>query len=173
MSAGPSHQQHQQAAAAGPPPRCAVLTISDTRTIETDTSGALCCRLLEAAGYIIAVRDLLPDEPERIAPRLEALCADEGVDAVLLCGGTGIARRDRTYDVVAARLDKVIPGFGELFRWLSFQEVGAAAMLSRAVAGVRAGTLVFAMPGSENAVEVALTQLIVPELAHLVWELRR
>lgn len=169
----PSVRQHQSAAAAGPPPRCAVLTISDTRTAETDTSGALCCRLLEAAGAQVRVREILPDEPERIGPRLEALCADDQIDAVLLNGGTGIARRDRTYDAVAARLDKVLPGFGELFRMLSYQEVGAAAMLSRAIAGVRGGTLVFSMPGSENAVGVATERLIAPELAHLVWELRR
>ncbi len=166
-------QEHRDQAAAREPVRCAVVTISDTRTPETDASGRLCRERLEAAGAVVLDYQILPDEPDLIGPLLESLCARDDIDAVLLNGGTGIARRDRTYDAVAARLDKLLPGFGELFRLLSYQEVGAAAMLSRAVAGVREGTLVFSMPGSPNAVEVAMDRLIAPELAHLAWELRR
>jgi molybdenum cofactor biosynthesis protein B len=173
MSTQPSHQRHREAAAGGDPVQCAVVTISDTRTTADDTSGDLIRARLAAAGHVTVSSAIVPDEPDRIGPLLELLLARDDVDAVILNGGTGIARRDRTFDVVSARLDKALPGFGELFRMLSYEQVGAAAMLSRAVAGVCGGTLVFSLPGSPNAVELALDQLILPELAHLVWELRR
>ncbi|MBI2302927.1 MAG: MogA/MoaB family molybdenum cofactor biosynthesis protein [Armatimonadetes bacterium] len=172
MSDAPSHQRHREAAGEGGV-RCAVLTISDTRTPETDRSGAYLREALAAAGHVVTAYQLARDEPAEIRPLLEGLVARDDVDAVLVTGGTGIARRDRTYDVVAALLDKTLPGFGELFRVVSFEQVGAAAMLSRAVAGVAGDTLLFSMPGSENAVRTAMERLILPELAHLVWELRR
>ncbi|NUP99274.1 MAG: MogA/MoaB family molybdenum cofactor biosynthesis protein [Armatimonadetes bacterium] len=168
----PSHQQHRDSAR-GEAVRCAVITISDTRTAATDTSGGRIREALTDQGHAVSDYQLVPDEPAAIEPLVRSLCERSDVDAILLNGGTGIARRDRTYDVVAALLEKTLPGFGEIFRILSYEEVGAAAMLSRAIAGVRAGTLVFCMPGSTNAVELALQKLILPELQHLVWELRR
>ena len=151
--------------------RCAVVTVSDTRTSRTDTSGALVKARLAEAGHETSAYEIVPDEPDRVAALLDRLAGT--VDAILLSGGTGIGRRDTTYEVVAARLEKVLPGFGELFRMLSFEEIGSGAMLSRAVAGVYRGTLLFSMPGSTGAVRLAMERLIVPELAHLVWELAR
>jgi molybdenum cofactor biosynthesis protein B len=147
---------------------CAVITVSDTRTPETDTSGRRISALLEAAGHRVIAYAILPDEPDRIAAELETLVADPAVEAVIVNGGTGLAPRDTTYEAIAGRLDKRIDGFGELFRSLSYQEIGAAAMLSRAVAGVRKGTIVASLPGSTAAVELAMTKLLVPELGHMV-----
>lgn len=173
MSASPSSQSHRDAAAALPPVRVAVLTISDTRTPETDASGQLLREGLAAAGHTVVAYQIAPDEPAAIEPLLRAWIAQPDCDAVILNGGTGLSQRDRTYDVVAALLEKTLPGFGEIFRILSFQEVGAAAMLSRAVAGICGNTILFSLPGSTNAVRLGFEQLIGPELAHLVWELRR
>ncbi|HEY7030164.1 MAG TPA: MogA/MoaB family molybdenum cofactor biosynthesis protein [Thermomicrobiales bacterium] len=153
--------------------RCAVLTVSDTRTEETDTSGALIRQVLTDAGHVIADYRIVKDEPFEIRDRLAAWTSHDGVDAVLTNGGTGIANRDTTYDVIAGLLDKRLDGFGELFRMLSFAEIGAAAMLSRAVAGVYRGRVIVAMPGSTNAVRLAMERLVVPELAHMVYELRK
>lgn len=153
--------------------RCAVLTVSDTRTEETDTSGALIKQLLTSAGHEIADYRIVKDEPFEIRLRLSEWASRDGVDAVLSNGGTGIAHRDTTYDVIASLLEKRLDGFGELFRVLSFQEIGAAAMLSRAVAGVFRRRVIVAMPGSTNAVRLAMEKLIVPELAHMVYELRK
>jgi molybdenum cofactor biosynthesis protein B len=150
---------------------CAVVTVSDTRTPDDDRSGALMREGLEDLGCTVAEYTIVPDEPARIDPLLDDL-ADQ-VDAVLLNGGTGVSARDRTYDVLADTLEKELPGFGELFRMLSYDEVGAAAMLSRATAGVYRDTLFFSTPGSPNAVELALHKLILPELKHLVWEVAR
>lgn len=172
MPSQPSHQQHRDAAG-DPSVGCAVITVSDSRTEATDTSGQLIRQRLAEAGHRWEVYQIVPDEPERITPLLERLIAAPEIEAVLLNGGTGIARRDRTFDVVSRLLEQTLPGFGEIFRLLSYEQVGAAAMLSRAVAGVAGGTLLFAMPGSPNAVELAVDKLILPELAHLVWELRR
>ena len=151
----------------------AVLTVSDTRTIETDTSGQLILDGLKANGHIVVDYRIAPDDPDQIRSILQAWAADEGIAAILTNGGTGIARRDTTYDVVAGLLDKRLDGFGELFRMLSFPEIGAAAMLSRAVAGVHRGTLIMTMPGSRNAVSLALERLILPELPHLVYEVTK
>ncbi len=169
----PSTSAHRSAAAGGPPVRVAILTVSDTRTQETDKSGALIRARIEAAGHVVASYAILPDEPAQISAHVLALVEGGGVDAILTNGGTGIASRDGTYEAIAGLLEKTLPGFGEIFRMLSYHEVGAAAMLSRAVAGLRRGTLIFAMPGSTNAVTLAMDRLIVPELAHLVWEMRR
>jgi molybdenum cofactor biosynthesis protein B len=153
--------------------RVAVLTVSDSRTAETDSSGALIAERLEAVGHGVADRAIVPDEPARIRPLLESWRDRDDVDAVLVTGGTGISPRDLTFETVVALLTKPLPGFGELFRMLSYQEVGAAAMLSRAVAGLMGDTLIFVMPGSRAAVRLAIDALILPELAHAVGLARR
>jgi molybdopterin adenylyltransferase len=153
--------------------RCAVLTLSDTRTEETDTSGRFIRDALADAGHVVAEYRILKDDPDSIAALVRQWADDPGIDVVLSNGGTGIARRDSTYDALAGMLDKRIDGFGELFRMLSWEEIGAAAMLSRAVAGTIGDTLVVAMPGSSNAVRLAMEKLVLPELRHLVYELRK
>ena len=163
----PSHQAQAREITA----RCAVITVSDTRTRDTDVSGSLIKARLAEAGHAADAHEIVPDEPDQVAALLDRFAGD--YDAVLLNGGTGISRRDRTFEAVSARLEKTLPGFGELFRMLSYDQVGAAAMLSRAVAGVYRGSLVFSMPGSPKAVTLAMERLVVPELSHLVWELRR
>jgi len=155
------------------PVRCAVLTVSDTRTLETDEGGRLVVELLEAAGHVVVRRGIVPDDPARLRAWLEEALADPQVQAVLTTGGTGIAPRDRTYEVVSGLLDKRLDGFGELFRMLSYGEVGPAAMLSRAVGGVAQGKVVLAMPGSPSGVRLAMEKLVLPELGHLVWEATR
>ena len=151
--------------------RCAVLTISDTRALETDVSGRTIVELLEEAGHIVAKRQILRDEPIDVHDAVVAQLG--GVDALITTGGTGITSRDSTYEAIAGLLEKRLDGFGELFRALSYQEIGSAAMLSRATAGVARGTAVFILPGSENAVRLGMTRLILPELGHVVRELRR
>lgn len=168
-----SSRQHRAAAQSLPPVRVAVLTVSDTRTADDDRSGALCRDGLQAAGHVIADYRIAPDEPAAIEPLLRSWVAAPDCDAVIVNGGTGISRRDRTFEVVSSLLDKTLPGFGEVFRFLSWHEVGAAAILSRAIAGICEGTVIFSLPGSTNAVQLGLEKLILPELAHLVWELRR
>ena len=165
-----SSQAHRTQAQ-GTPVACAVLTVSDTRTSDTDTSGALIQSRLEQAGFVVKTYAIVPDDGARIVNRLEAWAGT--VDAILLNGGTGISPRDGTYEAVSGLLDKTLPGFGELFRMLSYDEVGAAAMLSRAVAGLYRGTLIFSTPGSTNAVKLAMDKLILPELEHLAWEMRK
>ncbi len=152
---------------------CAVVTVSDTRTPETDTGGRAVVEHLERAGHAVVARALIPDDPERMTALLSEYLARAEIDAVLLTGGTGISSRDQTFETVSSLLTKPLPGYGELFRMLSFQQVGAAAMLSRAVGGLAGRTVVLTMPGSPNAVKLAMEQLIVPELAHLVREARR
>jgi len=159
--------------AAGPARvRCAVVTVSDTRTLEDDPSGDAIRDRLTAAGHEVARRDLVRDDPPAIDAALTA-ALDAGAQAVLLTGGTGLTRRDSTYEVVTARIERPIPGFGELFRMLSFEQVGAAAMISRATAGTVGDAVVFALPGSRKAVELALERLIVPELGHVLEQLGR
>lgn len=150
-----------------------IVTVSDTRTPETDVNRAYITRRLTELGHTAAEYRLIKDEPDQVAAALDELAALPTVRIILFNGGTGISPRDTTYDVISRLLEKTLPGFGELFRMLSYQEVGAAAMLSRATAGVYRGTLVFSMPGSPNAVEVALEKLILPELNHLAWEVVR
>ena len=149
---------------------CAVLTISDTRTAETDESGALIRSLLTGAGHRIVDHAIVPDEPDSIRAALVRWGGRTEIQAMLTNGGTGIAARDTTYNAIAGLLETRIDGFGELFRMLSWAEIGSAAMLSRAVAGVYRGRIVVAMPGSRNAVRLAMERLIVPELGHLVFE---
>lgn len=150
---------------------CAIVTVSDTRTLATDTSGQLLSQLLQAQGHQIASAIILPDDPEVICEHLIGLGQQSALQAVILNGGTGIAERDTTYEAIAGLLEKTLPGFGELFRWLSYQEIGSRAMASRAIAGLYRGKLVFSLPGSTNAVRLAMEQLILPELAHLVIQL--
>lgn len=147
---------------------CAVLTISDTRTPETDTSGRAIAALLEAAGHVVARRQILRDEPDQVRAAVQAELG--AVDAIITTGGTGITSRDSTYEAVTALLHKRLDGFGELFRMLSYQQIGPAAMMSRACAGLVAGRIVIALPGSEAAVRLACERLIVPELGHLVQQ---
>lgn len=151
---------------------CAVITVSDTRTPETDRSGQIIQQLLQDAGHAIADYVLVKDEPEQIQERLKVLCQRSDVDAVILNGGTGIAPRDTTYDAVERLLEKTLPGFGEVFRWLSYQDIGSRAIASRAIAGVCQGKLIFSLPGSSNAVKLAIEALILPELMHLVKQLQ-
>lgn len=147
----------------------AVVTVSDTRIPESDVSGRLVCDLLAEHGHRVHRYEIVPDEPDRVRAVLVGLGADAGCAAVLLSGGTGLAPRDGTYEVVAGLLDKRLDGFGELFRARSFDEIGPAAMLSRAVGGVMGRTVVFSMPGSPGAVRLAMESLILPELGHLVF----
>lgn len=153
--------------------RVAVLTISDTRTKDDDRSGELMRQNLIWRGHDIVAYLIVPDDPTRISEVLQGWIADDTIDAILTNGGTGIAGRDNTYDTIAGMLDKRLDGFGEIFRMLSFHEIGAAAMLSRAIGGVANGTAVFSTPGSANAVKLAMEKLIGPELAHVVHEIRK
>jgi molybdenum cofactor biosynthesis protein B len=154
--------------------RCAVVTVSDSRTVDTDQSGALLKQLLQGAGHVVADYALLKNDEPRVRDHTRALLARADIDAILLSGGTGLGSRDRTVEAVRPLLEKELPGFGELFRVVSFQEqIGAAAILSRAVAGGANGKLVVSMPGSRAAVELALTRILLPELRHAIRELRR
>jgi molybdenum cofactor biosynthesis protein B len=153
--------------------RCAVITLSDTRTPETDKSGRRITQLLQEHGHTLARYQILPDEPADLRALLNELLASPDIDAILSNGGTGVSPRDTTIEVVESLLDQSLPGFGELFRALSYQQIGSGAMLSRATAGVARGKLLFALPGSTGAVEMAMTKLILPELKHLVNELHK
>jgi molybdopterin adenylyltransferase len=150
----------------------AIVTVSDTRTPETDTSGQAIRELAEAAGHAIVGYRIVKDEPDEVAPALDDFAAGPA-QLIIFNGGTGISRRDRTYDVISRRLEKELRGFGELFRMLSYEQIGAAAMLSRATAGVYRGRVVVSTPGSTNAVRLAMEKLILPEIQHLAWELVR
>ena len=152
--------------------RCALITVSDTRTAETDTSGKLLRDLSEAAGHAVSRQEIVPDDTTRIRDLVRGLCESGACDVVLLTGGTGIAPRDVTYEAIVDLIEKRIEGFGEIFRTLSFQDVGPAAMLSRAIAGTRGKTAIFAMPGSTAAVRLAMEKLILPRLGHMVTLLR-
>jgi molybdenum cofactor biosynthesis protein B len=165
---------HRAEGKALPPLRCAIVTVSDTRTVDTDESGALMRRLLESAGHFVADHELLPNHERRVRAHVRALIRRPELDAVLLTGGTGLGSKDRTVEAIRPLLEKELPGFGELFRVVSFQEqIGAAAILSRAVAGSANGKLIVSMPGSKAAVELALTRILLPELRHAIRELRR
>jgi len=153
--------------------RIAVLTISDTRTEATDTSGALIVALAEGAGHSVVDRAIIPDEPDRIHPILESYRDRSDLHAVLLTGGTGISPRDRTSETVSALLTRPLPGFGELFRMLSYAEIGSACILSRAVGGLMGELVVLVMPGSRAGVQLAMTRIILPELPHLVHQARK
>jgi molybdenum cofactor biosynthesis protein B len=151
--------------------RCFVLTISDTRSEAEDTGGAAIVEALTAAGHAVTGRRILRDDPGPVADAVRS--ASVSADVIITTGGTGITSRDSTFEAIAGLLDKRLDGFGELFRMLSYQEIGAAAMLSRACAGTIRRTAVFSLPGSEKAVRLAMEKLIIPEIGHIVRELRR
>jgi molybdopterin adenylyltransferase len=151
---------------------CAVITVSDTRSPETDKSGNFIKQSLLNAGHLVASYMLVKDEPDQILVRMMDLGKRPEIDAIILNGGTGIAPRDTTYDAIAGLFEKALPGFGEMFRYLSWQEVGSRAIASRSEAGIYKGKLVFSLPGSSNAVKLAIEQLILPEIVHLVRQLK-
>jgi molybdenum cofactor biosynthesis protein B len=153
--------------------RIAVLTISDTRTRETDTSGALIVELLGSAGHLVVEREIVPDEPSRMRPLLESYRDRGDLHAALLTGGTGISPRDQTFETVSALLTKPVPGYGELFRMLSYAEIGPACLMSRAIGGLMRELVVLVMPGSRAAVQLAMTRIVLPELSHLVQQARK
>lgn len=165
-----SHTEHQELSK-NTPVRCAIITVSDTRTEETDKSGALMKALIAEKGFELVHYQIIPDEPDQINALLDTLT--DTAEAILFNGGTGISKRDTTFEAVSSRLEKTLPGFGEIFRMLSYEEIGAAAMLSRATAGLYKNTLIFSTPGSTNAVRLAMEKLIIPQLKHLAWEVVR
>jgi molybdopterin adenylyltransferase len=168
-----SESAHRHRESAPEQVRLAVLTISDTRTPDTDTGGDTVEELMRDAGHEIVERDIVRDEASSIRTRLVNLLARPDVDAVVTTGGTGISARDTTYEVVDRMLEKKLDGFGEIFRMLSYEEIGAAAVLSRAVAGAVGTKFIACLPGSRNAVRLAVERLLVPEISHIVFELRK
>ena len=150
----------------------AIVTVSDTRTPETDRSGQAIRQMAEAAGHQVIASRIVPDEPQDVASALDDF-SGSGAQVIIFNGGTGVSKRDRTYDVLSGSLEKELPGFGEIFRMLSYAEVGAAAMLSRATAGTYQGCAIISVPGSTNAVKLAMEKLILPEIQHLAWEITR
>jgi molybdopterin adenylyltransferase len=169
----PSHQQHQAAGSKYGPLGFAVITMSDSRTEENDTSGQFINEAVGAAGHRVTRYAIIRDEPVQIRTQLKAALADPEVSVIVTNGGTGISLRDNAYDTIITFLDKPLDGFGELFRMLSYEEIGAAAMLSRAVGGVAAGKVLFSLPGSTKAVRLGMEKLILPQAGHLVFELRK
>lgn len=167
----PSHEQHEQAAASKMV-SVGLVTVSDTRTEETDKNGIYLKAELERLGHKLAGYTIIPDEADAVDKALSDLLQTD-VQIIIFNGGTGIARRDTTIDVLEKRLDKELPGFGEIFRMLSYEDIGAAGMLSRAAAGVVDGRALFSTPGSHGAVRLAWEKLIAPQLKHLAWELLR
>jgi len=165
-----AHHHRRDAAQAVP---TAVITVSDTRTLETDTGGRCAAELLAAAGHPVAWREIVKDDAREIAAAVRRALAREDLRALVLTGGTGVAPRDVTPDAVTPLLERILPGFGELFRALSYQQIGSAALLSRALAGVASGKPVFVLPGSRAAVQLALEKLVLPELGHLVAEAQK
>jgi molybdenum cofactor biosynthesis protein B len=153
--------------------RCFVLTVSDTRTEETDKSGHAISELLIGAGHAVVGRAIVKDEPEHVRDTIERQLANPDVQVVITTGGTGITSRDNTYEAVSAILQKRLDGFGELFRMLSYEQIGSAAMMSRACAGLAAGRIVICLPGSEGAVRLAVERLVLPELGHLVQQAQK
>ena len=152
---------------------CFVLTVSDTRTEATDASGRAIRALLSDAGHTVAGHAIVKDEPELVRGSIERQLANPSVDVVITTGGTGITSRDRTYEAVIGLLQKTLEGFGELFRMLSYEQIGSAAMMSRACAGLSAGRIIVCLPGSEKAVRLAMERLSLPELGHLVQQARK
>lgn len=153
--------------------RVFVVTVSDTRSDTTDASGRAIVELLQAAGHVVTGKVIEPDEPARVAELVRQQVAVGDVDAVITTGGTGLTSRDSTFEALDALLTKRLPGFGELFRMLSYHDIGAAAMMSRACAGTIGRTVVISLPGSENAVRLAMSKLVIPELGHLVQQARK
>ena len=166
-----THKQHE--AHSPPSVRCAVITVSDSRTLDTDTGGQTVIDHLTAAGHTVDCREIIPDEPSRMRSLLVSLRDRDDLDVILMTGGTGITSRDQTYETVSELLDKRLPGYGEIFRMLSYQDIGPAAILSRAVGGLIGRKVLLTMPGSPAAVHLAMEKITVPQLPHLVREARR
>jgi len=150
--------------------RCFVITVSDTRTDATDASGRAIVALLEAAGHFVSGRTIVKDDPELVRGTIERQLANPDVQVIITTGGTGITSRDSTYEAIDTLLQKRLDGFGELFRMLSYEQIGPAAMMSRAAAGLVAGRIIVSLPGSEAAVRLAMERLLIPELGHLVQQ---
>ena len=167
----PSHVQHKSAGAQRI--GCMVITCSDTRTPETDTSGQLIQRLLKEAEHHIVAYHVIKDEPSEIQHLLKQEAKNDSLHAIIINGGTGISQRDSTFEAIDQLLEKRLDGFGELFRYLSYKDIGSPAMLSRATAGLYQGKVVFSTPGSSGAVRLAMEQLILPEIGHIVGEMRK
>jgi molybdenum cofactor biosynthesis protein B len=153
--------------------RCVVITVSDTRALESDTGGQTIVDLLVAGGHQVVQRHILRDEPDPMRKLLIDLSQEPDVDAILMTGGTGLGSRDQTFETVSGLFTKPLPGYGELFRTLSYAEIGPAAMLSRAAGGLVGRVLLLTMPGSQAGVRLAMEKLILPELGHLVREANR
>lgn len=168
----PSSESHRGYATSMGSVPCAIVTVSDTRTLQTDTNGKYLAEQIAAMGHYVTAYRIVRDEAEEIQSVLEDLCHN-AARIIIFSGGTGISQRDTTYDVVQTRLTKTLPGFGELFRVLSYQQVGAAAMLSRATAGLYCDKVIICLPGSPAAVQLAWEKLIAPEIQHLAWEIAR
>ncbi len=166
----PGRSDAQHKATAPKAVRCYVLTVSDTRTEATDTGGRAIADLLSHAGHLVVGRSIVKDDPALVRGTVERQLASADVQVVITTGGTGITSRDSTYEAVSALLEKRLDGFGELFRMLSFNDIGPSAMMSRAVAGLAAGKIVVSLPGSESAVRLAMERLLLPELGHLVQQ---
>jgi molybdopterin adenylyltransferase len=152
---------------------CFVMTVSDTRTDDTDTGGRAIVDLLTKAGHTVAGRTIVKDDPELVRGTIERQLANPQVQVIITTGGTGITSRDSTYEVVSGLLQKTLDGFGELFRMLSYEQIGSAAIMSRATAGLVAGRIIVSLPGSEGAVRLAMERLLIPELGHLVQQAAR
>ncbi len=165
------HKEHKEKAVKNV--NCMVITVSDTRTEETDSSGKLIQTLLKENGHIIADYKILQDVPVLIRDAVAEAITGKYIQAIIINGGTGISKRDTTFEAVDSLLEKRLEGFGEIFRYLSFQEIGSAAIMSRASAGVYKDKIIISIPGSESAVRLAMEKLILPELGHLIWEVNR
>jgi molybdenum cofactor biosynthesis protein B len=166
-----SHTEHKALSPAVA--HCYILTISDTRSLATDASGRAICDLLWAGGHQVTGRKIVRDEPDQVREAIQTQLANADVQVIITTGGTGITSRDTTCEAISGLLDKTLDGFGELFRMLSYQEIGSAAMLSRACAGLAKNKVIISLPGSEHAVRLAMTKLVLPELGHLVREASR
>ena len=171
MSPTASHHEHKSRAPSSI--GCVVITCSDTRTPETDTSGQRIMHMLKDAGHTVVAYHLVKDEPKKIKAAVKKATKDKRVLAIIINGGTGISRRDSTFETVDAMLEKRMDGFGEVFRYLTYKEIGSPAIMSRATAGIIKGRVLFSTPGSENAVQLSMEKLILPELGHLVRELTK
>jgi molybdenum cofactor biosynthesis protein B len=162
------HKEHAHG-----PVNCAVITVSTTRTKDDDISGKSIIGFLEGNGHTVLYYEVVKDDKSKISWSLEHNLKEEGVQAIIINGGTGIGKKDVTIEAVSPYLEKVLVGFGEMFRYLSFREIKSPAILSRAIAGVSKGKIVFCLPGSTNACKMAMEQLIIPELGHIVYELKK
>jgi len=173
MSSHSHHTPHEHKEHAPQSITCLVITCSDSRTSDTDTSGQLIANLLIENGHQVLHRLLIRDDPSEIKKVVASGSSDPHVQAIIINGGTGLSRRDSTFEAIDGLLEKRMDGFGELFRYLSYKEIGAPAMLSRATAGLVHGKILFSTPGSEAAVRLAMEQLILPELGHIIHELTK